>query len=132
VSLLVGRLFGGAVEPLVRGLGFAARRHEVLAENLANLETPGYRARDLVFEDVFRSLLDSSAEPAPLRTPVAEPAPAARLVYTRDRAPRPSGNDVDLHGQLARLAENSLFHQALAQVLAHRFAALKQAISGRV
>jgi flagellar basal body rod protein FlgB len=39
---------------------------------------------------------------------------------------------VDLHAELARLAENALFHQALVQVLASRFAALKQAISGRV
>lgn len=132
MSVLIGRLFGGAVEHLVRGLGFAARRHAVLAENLANVETPGYRARDLVFEDVLRPLLTPVATASPLLPPAPESAPAARLVYARDRAPRPTGNDVDLHAQLARLAENTLFHQALVQVLASRFATLKQAITGRV
>jgi flagellar basal-body rod protein FlgB len=130
---MLNRLFDGAVEQLTRGLAFAARRHEVLAQNAANLETPGYRGRDLVFDDQLRAAL----EPAPGTEndhlqPVGDARRRPRVVYASDTAPKPNGNDVDLDHQMTRLAENTLYHQALVQVLAGQFQALKQAISGRV
>lgn len=126
------QLFDGAIEHLARGLAYASRRHELIAQNLANVETPGYRARDLVFEDHLGPLLgaapaDLSAAEAP-RGP-AEPRP--RLVFSEDRAPNAEGNDVKLDRQMARLAENTLYHHTLVQVLSAQFNVLKQAISGR-
>ena len=126
------RFFDGAVEHLTRGLAFATRRHEVLTQNIANVETPGYRARDLVFEALLRPVRQVAADPggAPL---AANPADRpARVVYSADSAPNPDGNDVNLDRQMARLAENTLFHHALVQMLAGQFNALKQSISGRV
>jgi len=49
-----------------------------------------------------------------------------------DSTPNPEGNDVNLDRQMARLAENTLFHHALVQMLSGQFTALKQSISGRV
>lgn len=122
------------VEALARGLGLAARRHAVLAENVANLATPGYRARDVAFDDVLRPLLE--AAPPGMRPRLLEAgaalSPRPRLVLAGDGPPRSDGNDVDLDRQMARLAENALFHHALTQLLAARFALLRQAISGRV
>ena len=42
-------LFGGVVEALRQSSVFAVRRHEMLAENVANAETPNFKARDLSF-----------------------------------------------------------------------------------
>ena len=47
-------------------------------------------------------------------------------------APREDGNDVNLDRQMARLAQNTLYNATLVQLLASRFATVKQAISGRV
>lgn len=127
------RLFDGAVEHVARGLAYAARRHEVLAKNLANVETPGYRARDLVFDDVLSPLLGAAApEPPPDLPPVGRAERRPRLVLVTDGPPNAQGNDVKLDRQMARLAENTLFHHMLAQVLGNRLSALKQAITGRV
>jgi flagellar basal-body rod protein FlgB len=124
---MVNRIFDGAIEQLTRGLAFATRRHQVIVQNVANLETPGYRARDLVFDDYLRAVpAPELGEPLP---PVGDRVP--RLVLSGEGAPRPSGNDVHLDHQMARLAENTLFHGALTQVLHSQFTALKQAISGR-
>ena len=117
--------FGGVVTQLAHGLDFAARRHEVLTENLANSATPGYRGRDLLFEDQLSPLLASAPDDG-------RPVPGASVVYTSDGAAGADGNDVHIDRQMARLAENTLFHQALVQVLAGQFTLLKQAISGRV
>jgi len=126
------RLFDAALEDLGRALHFAARRHGMLVQNLANVETPGYKGRDLVFDDYLKPLLTPS--PVEAMADLAEAGRLERLprvVYAADGPPKPNGNDVSPDRQMARLAENTLFHTALAQILAGRFAALKQAISGR-
>ncbi len=130
---MLARLFDNAVEQLSRGLAYAARRHDVLSQNVANLETPGYRGRDLVFDDHQRSTLAPAPGPEGERlSPVGPTARRPRLVFAGDGPAKPDGNDVDLDHQMARLSENTLYHNALVQILAGQFATLKQAISGRL
>jgi len=112
-------LFDASVAALTRGLTFANQRHEILAQNLANVETPNYRARDLVREE-------------PLDATPGAPAPLPRVTYSGDGVPGIGGNDVDLEREMGRLAENTLLHHTLVQLLANQFASLKQVISGRV
>jgi flagellar basal-body rod protein FlgB len=130
---MIRSLFDGAVEQLTRGLAYAGRRHEVLTRNIANADTPGYRSQDLVFDDAL--VPPAPAAPGDVAAsllPVGRAERRPRLVYTEETAPRPDGNDVKVERQLAVLAENQLYHHALVQTLASQFAALKQAISGRV
>jgi flagellar basal-body rod protein FlgB len=130
---MIRSLFDGAVEQLTRGLAYAGRRHEVLSRNIANADTPGYRAQDLVLDDALGPQAPSApGDVAASLLPVGRAERRPRLVYADESAPRPDGNDVQVERQLSVLAENQLYHHALAQTLASQFAALKQAISGRV
>ena len=127
------RLFDKAIDRLTTGLEYTNRRHEILAKNVANLETPGYRALDMTFDDYLKPARIAPGEVAQLTTGAgATGDPRARVVYAADGAPRNDGNDVNLDRQMARLAENTLFNHTLVQLLASRFATVKQAISGRV
>jgi flagellar basal-body rod protein FlgB len=128
---MIPRLFDGTLESLTRGLIHAARRHLVVTENLANLNTPGYKSRDLAFADHLSVALSGTA-PGGALPPAGDDGARARLVLAQDGPPRSDGNDVHLDHQMARLSENALWQQALSQVLAGQFAALKRAISGRV
>ena len=112
-------LFDSAVTALARGLTFASQRHDVLAQNLANVETPGYRARDLVRDEAS----DMAAGAAP---------PLPRVTYSADGIQGIGGNDADLERQMGRIAENTLLQHTLVQLLSSQFASLKQVISGRV
>jgi flagellar basal-body rod protein FlgB len=128
------KLFDQAIDRLARGLEYTSRRHEVLTRNIANLETPGYRARDVAFDDYLNAMRPAAIDagtPAPLRTTAPGEA-EAQVVYTSDGAAREDGNDVNLDRQMARLAENTLFNHTLVNLLTARFNAMKQAISGRV
>lgn len=125
------RIFGDAVQQITRGLGFATARHSILAKNVANADTPGYRARDLVFDDYLRGLpRPSSGELSPETPPIG--IAGARVVSTQDGPPRSDGNSVRLDQEMARIAENTLYQHTLVQLLAGQFNSLKQAISGRV
>lgn len=127
------QLFDHGIDRLAAGLEYVSRRHEMLTRNVANLETPGYRALDVTFEDALTparaAIADMSAADA---GPVAPGDRRPRLVYAGDGPPREDGNDVNLDRQMARIAENTLLNHTLVQLLAQRFATVKQAISGRV
>ena len=130
---MIRSLFDGAVEQLGRGLAYAGLRHEVLTRNVANADTPGYRAQDLVVDDGLGPQAASApGDVAASLLPLGRAERRPRLVYTEEQPPRPDGNDVKVEHQMAVMAENQLYHQALTQVLASHFASLKQAISGRV
>ena len=53
-------LFDPTIEGLARTLTLHQQRHEVLASNLANVETPGYRARELDFQDVLKEAFEET------------------------------------------------------------------------
>ena len=127
------RLFDQTIDRLARGLEFTSRRHDVLTKNVANLETPGYRARDVSFDDYLNAIQPAAADAGMPPLPAIVPGePEARVVYASDGAAREDGNDVNLDRQMARLAENTLFNHTLVNLLTSRFNQMKQAISGRV
>jgi flagellar basal-body rod protein FlgB len=127
------RLFDKAIDRLTTGLEYTNRRHEVLAKNVANMETPGYKALDVTFDDYLKPALITAGHVPQITIGSGAPGdPQARVVYATDGKPRDDGNDVNLDRQMARLAENTLFNHTLVQLLASRFATVKQAISGRV
>ena len=127
------RLFDKAIDRLTNGLEYTSRRHEVLAKNVANLETPGYKALDVTFEDYLNPARIAAGDVAQVNIGTGAPGdPRARVVYAADGNARDDGNDVNLDRQMARLAENTLYNATLVQLLASRFSSVKQAISGRV
>ena len=126
------QLFDGAIEQLTRGLAFASRRHALVTENVANLATPGYRAKDLAFEDQLKPGVVGATDDGPALPPLGRFERRPRVVLAQDGAPRGDGNDVNLDRQMARLSQNALYHNTLVQVLVGQFNSMKQAISGRV
>jgi flagellar basal-body rod protein FlgB len=104
---------------LERVLGFHDARHEVIASNLANANTPGYTAFDLV----LRERLGESGPLAPARSdarhlaesPELEAA-GARRVASREPA-RLDGNNVYLEQEFTRLVDNRMRYQALVELL---------------
>lgn len=122
-------IFGGVIETLRQASVFALRRHEMLAENVANVETPGFRARDITFERELSTAQKARALPAP---GVGAESLDLRLVDRPDFVTKFDGNTVDIDRQMTRMAQNTLYHNAVIQLLNSRFNALKSAINGRV
>ncbi len=118
-------LFDTTTQGLAQVLTLRQRRHEVLASNLANVETPGYRAKEL---DFGAALKEAFVPPAEEPKPPLEPA--TRLVEDVDAPARADGNTVDVDMQMAKLSANGGDYVALARILGKRFALLRQAITG--
>ena len=130
---MIEGLFGGSLQSIEAALSVRALRHDLLASNLANAETPGYRALDVDFESTMRDLLGRDREGLPARLG-AEPGPSRSLRealhVVGDDAPSigNSQNTVDVDQQLAHLEQNALMYQVTAQLARQRFLGLRQVI----
>ena len=102
-------LFDTVHVALERAIQGSALRHEALAENLANVNTPGYRRQDVDFHSALQAAMPAGSDAlaaAPITTAVDAAAPM-----------RQDGNSVDVDVESANLAQNALEYEALAQVL---------------
>jgi len=117
----------GIFGPVIQGLGAALdvyqARHRVLAENVANAETPGFRARDLDFATALTRAFERDGT-GDTRASAGEPVVDTRATVKID------GNSVDLDTEMARLSENTMKEVALTRILARKFESLKLAIQG--
>lgn len=105
-----------------QALSLLTKRQDVLASNIANVDTPGYLARDIDFSQQLKNAMDNHAvETSPLslsRTSgahISGSAPAfedARLLYRVPDQPSADGNTVDMDRERVNFADNSMKYQS--------------------
>ena len=118
-------------------LKLRSQRTEVLAANLANADTPGYRARDIDFKSALAQASGNAKQGGVhLQTTNAghigpNGTPAPELKYRTPLAPSLDGNTVDAQLEQAAFAENTVRYQATLQFLNSKFRGLMTAITGQ-
>jgi len=102
-----------------------ALRHEALAANLANLETPGYKRVDLpaTFNTEFAAHLRAGDTQSMTRPEL--------VADTSASSARPDGNNVDLDKELLTLSGNSMQFETLTEFVSASLRQLRLAITGR-
>jgi flagellar basal-body rod protein FlgB len=141
--LMMPSLFGSTTIPvLAEVLNFAEARHTVLASNVANVNTPGYRVRDLS-QTAFQQTLKEAIEQAS-RASQLGPGHSPGLAYSEPqselRQVRASlenliyhdDTNIDLEKQVAEMTKNHLLHNFALTVMTDQFQLLQTAISERV
>lgn len=122
----MGDLTHGVTFDLVsRAMDAAALRHKVLAGNIANANTAGYRPATVEFESRLEAARRQLAAGGSVTSDVL--GNAAPKVVTQDRDARTGVGSLDL--QAARMAENTLHYEALARALTRHVSILGVAIN---
>ncbi|HEY1724414.1 MAG TPA: flagellar basal body rod protein FlgB [Steroidobacteraceae bacterium] len=111
-----------------QALTLEAQRTELLAANLANADTPNYKARDIDFKTALAAA--GAADGAAGTRPAAATA-ASNIKYRVPMAPSLDGNTVDTQLEQAAFAENSVRYQATLTFLNARLKELMTAIVGQ-
>jgi flagellar basal-body rod protein FlgB len=111
------------------------RRAGVLAANLANSDTPGYKARDLDFQTLIREAMGAPSAQRLATTRAGHvPAGAAGVegdfLYRVPMQPTLDGNTVDTDIEMAQFARNALDFQASLTFLQGKFRGLRSALKG--
>ena len=122
-----------------KALGFRAQRAEVLANNIANADTPNYKARDFNFTDALKqamgetntrrlpdvSLNLTSARHIPAAAHTREPVD---LLYRQPVQPSLDGNTVDMDLERVQFADNTQRYQADLTIISSRIKGIMSAM----
>ncbi len=131
-----------AIPALEQTAVFAQRRHEVLAGNLANLDTPDYRTRDLSV-DAFQTALAQSIQrqqsPSSAAFHSASPSHQGSVEQVFGDGPRAAmqqvvyhdGSDVGMEHQVTQIAKNQQMHNMAIALMRSQFSLLRAAITER-
>ncbi len=128
---------------LETALDVASARHQVIANNVANVNTPGFKAADVDFVSSLEQAMAGRAESAGRRLTgrttraghlaISGPASAGRspIVQTADEgvSMKVDGNSVDIDLEEAKMAENATMYNTFAQLVSSKFSLLKYVIS---
>ncbi|HBS60033.1 MAG TPA: flagellar basal body rod protein FlgB [Firmicutes bacterium] len=134
---LLEKLFTGTIGLLEKSLSAASLRQRVMANNIANANTPGFKKSDVVFEDLLSRALNGGPVLQQVRTHerhLSKDAASAaqvqpQIVGSNATAVRNDGNNVDVEAEMANIAQNNLYYNALAQQVSGKLNALKTAIN---
>ena len=119
-------------------LAWLGQRQEVLAQNIANADTPGYRPRDIKPLE-FRGMINRQLSPVTMETTHGNHLPGqAKSAKTYDdhvnRRPyetAPAGNAVILEEQMAKISENGVAHRLTTELYRKHLGMIRTAIGGR-
>ncbi|MGD2097725.1 MAG: flagellar basal body rod protein FlgB [Desulfobacterales bacterium] len=131
-------LFEGAIAVLQKSLNRASLRHRVITSNIANIDTPNYKAFEVVMEDE-RQKKGGFSRALQLVCTEAQHLNGRRQasdqVKIKASEPPPfnlraDGNTVDLDRTMGKLAENTIMYRTAAQLIRRKFQGLKNVIRG--
>jgi flagellar basal-body rod protein FlgB len=138
----INGIFNQTISLLERSLDLRAIKHKSITSNVANIDTPNYKAFDVMVEDELnrqnrasgtgdaaRIMTTSERHLAPRRQDAVR---INRHTGTGENNPvmRRDGNTVDLDREMASMSENSLLYTLSAQVVAKKFQSLRNVIQG--
>jgi len=96
-------------------------RQKAIANNIANLETPGYRRIDVEFEQLLAKCLNSAG--------VVDLSEVEPQIYRPKQTPvKSNGNDVNLEAEVGEMIKNTLRHKAYIRLLSKKYKQIELAI----
>jgi flagellar basal-body rod protein FlgB len=125
---------------LEQALRASGLTHEVIAHNLANVNTPGFKRSEVIFQDKLAvALSELEGGQTKLTRTHASHLPGGEgsslrevdpeVVVRAETSLRPDGNNVDLDSEIVKLSQNQLLYRSLTQILRMKLAQLRTVIN---
>ena len=111
---------------LEKMLDVSSIKHKVIANNIANVNTPGYKKMEVSFADQLEKALNESSMN---KFDTLQPKIVISKEDTSETA-RNDGNNVDMDKEVSSLVKNTLTYSIYTQLLAKKYEGIKSAIEG--
>jgi flagellar basal-body rod protein FlgB len=133
----MSNLFDRTTNALASTINMRVLKQNVISSNVANAETPGYKAKKVDFEEALSRALDQEGSgrihaESPDHFLIGQGAIGrvkADIYDNPDVNTSPDGNTVDLEREMAALAENAVLYRAAIQLINKKLGAMKYALS---
>jgi len=110
------------IDFLEAGIRAESLRQKAIANNIANLQTPGYRRIDVKFEELLAKALDS---PGTVKLSEIEP----QIHQPKQTPMKSNGNDVELETEVGEMVKNTLRHKAYIRLLDKKYKQMELAMN---
>lgn len=126
-------LFGGTINSLETGLKYATLKNKTIAQNIANVDTPNYKAKDISFKQVLmdeQTTLISANRTDIRHYDIKITQNKSSVISYENFRYRNDGNGVDMDAEQAKLAQNSIYYNALIDRINGKLNTLNTVIKG--
>ncbi|KMY53611.1 flagellar basal body rod protein FlgB [Bacillus sp. FJAT-27231] len=127
------KIFSGSFSNLEKGLDYSALKQKVIANNIANADTPNYKSKDVSFKEIFDETKANEltahrtdSRHFSFHSSASHPA----IMTNRNLSFNQNGNSVDVDKEMADLATNQIYYNALADRISGKFTSLSNIIKG--
>lgn len=126
-----------SVQSLEQALNVSTLRQRVISSNIANVDTPHYKSKEVVFSKVLDKAMHeqglsshkTNAKHIEFSARNENISPFARVLTKTNTSFNHNGNNVDMDYEMAQLAKNQLLYNALIDRTNGRFSSLKTVIN---
>jgi flagellar basal-body rod protein FlgB len=128
------KLFSNTISTLENALNYSSTKQKVISQNIANVDTPNYKAKDVSFKAMLQNEMGQSMHA--FRTDqrhfeFTETGSAQSGIIDRGNVQyNHNGNSVDLDKEMSDLAENQIYYNALVERMNGKFSTLQNVIRG--
>lgn len=127
-------LFGSTFQTLEHSFDYATAKNKTLANNIANVDTPNYKAKDVAFKDILADELNGSTK---TKQTQPEHISTDHQLHNKFQSYAKSdvnynhnGNNVDMDKEMTSLAKNQLYYQSLVERMNDKFHDLQTVVRG--
>lgn len=127
-------LFSGTISSLESALNYSSTKQKVISQNIANVDTPNYKAKGVTFKAAFNTALGNTIDT--YRTDnrhytFQKHSAASSAVVTKTQTSyNENGNSVDIDKEMSDLAANQIYYNALTERISGKFSSLQNVIRG--
>lgn len=121
----VNKIFGGTIALTAKALDLLSTRQGVIQSNIANMETPGYKAKDINFGDVMKKVVTQQGELAQTNN---KHIPASTSGSGKAGKIVQGNNPVGIDEEMLKLSENQLLYQVTTRIISKKFEGLRYII----
>lgn len=126
--------FGGTISKLEQGLNYASLKNQTISNNIANIDTPNYKAKKVAFQNVFKTELNKTFQANRTHEKHVDFSSnsSGGLKITQDNTTsyNHNGNNVDIDKEMTDLAKNQIYYEALIDRMNGKFKSMENVIRG--
>ncbi|TGB04813.1 flagellar basal body rod protein FlgB [Halobacillus salinus] len=127
-------LFGQTFSALENAMNYSTAKNRAISNNIANVDTPGYKAKDVVFKDVLRSEMSSidtkRTNARHIDFKQHNGVSPFQTITKHNTTYNHNGNNVDIDKEMNELAQNQIQYQALTDRLSSKFRGIESVLKG--
>ncbi|MBP3039457.1 flagellar basal body rod protein FlgB [Bacillaceae bacterium Marseille-Q3522] len=125
-------LFSNTFSLLENGLNYSATKQKVISQNIANVDTPNYKAKDVRFQDALQQAQNKfqAYRTDKRHFEFSNYSNGGTIITKQDVSYNENGNSVDIDNEMADLASNQIYYHALIDRINGKFSSLENVIKG--